>query len=168
MFANWRYTDVPKRIEDPAFILNQEPYRQAQILLAGGNFGCGSSREHAVWAMREWGFRAVIASSFGAIYHGNCVRNGILPVVLPDASVQTIADWVARDPRANRVTIDLPAETVTAAGAAYGFKIGDADKLMLLEGLDPIGVTLKREAEIAAFEQRDRARRPWVHAIGPS
>lgn len=168
MFANWRYTDVPKRVEDPAFILNRDPFRKAQILLAGTNFGCGSSREHAVWAMREWGFRAVIASSFGAIYYGNCVRNGILPVVLPDAAVEQIAAWVETAPEANLVAIDLPSQTVTAAGATHTFKIGEADKDMLLEGLDPIGVTLKRESQIAAFEQRDRQRRPWVHALGAS
>ncbi|MBM3514824.1 MAG: 3-isopropylmalate dehydratase small subunit [Alphaproteobacteria bacterium] len=168
MFANWRYTDVPRRVEDPAFVLNREPFRKAQILLAGTNFGCGSSREHAVWAMREWGFRAVIAPSFGAIYFGNCVRNGILPVVLAEADVARIAAWVEAAPDANHVSIDLPSQTVTAAGGSFRFQIGEADKLMLLEGLDPIGVTLKKEPEIAAFEARDRTRRPWVYELGRS
>ena len=168
MFANWRYTDVPKRVEDPGFVLNRDPYRKAQILLAGANFGCGSSREHAVWAMREWGFRAVIAPSFGAIYFGNCVRNGIVPIVLAEDAVQGIAAWVEGAPSANQVAIDLRAQSVTAAGATHAFKIGEADKEMLLDGLDPIGVTLKRQSQIAAFEAADRTRRPWVYAINPS
>jgi 3-isopropylmalate/(R)-2-methylmalate dehydratase small subunit len=168
MFANWRYTDVAARVADPEFILNRAPYDKAQILLSGENFGCGSSREHAVWAMREWGFRAVIAPSFGAIYYGNCIRNGILPVVLPDATVRSLAAWVAQDPSAHLVDIDLVSQFVHAAGASYAFKIGEADKEMLLEGLDPIGVTLKKEAAIAAFETRDRAARPWVYIAGPT
>jgi 3-isopropylmalate/(R)-2-methylmalate dehydratase small subunit len=168
MFANWRYTDVAARVENPEFILNQEPYRKAQILLSGSNFGCGSSREHAVWAMKEWGFRAVIAPSFGAIYYGNCVRNGILPVVLPDEAVQKIAAWVEQDPNANQVDIDLPSQKVHAAGEAYSFSIGESDKEMLLEGLDPIGVTLKKDPAIQAFEAKDRVQRPWVYINGPT
>jgi len=166
MFANWRYTDVPKRVADPAFVLNRQPFDKAQILLAGSNFGCGSSREHAVWAMKEWGFRAVIAPTFGAIYYGNCVMNGILPVKLPEADVQTIATWVEAAPATNKVKIDLPSQTVTAAGKTFKFPIGDSDKMMLLEGLDPIGLTLKKDAAIAAFEARDRTNRPWVYALG--
>jgi 3-isopropylmalate/(R)-2-methylmalate dehydratase small subunit len=168
MFANWRYTDVAARTPNPEFVLNRPPYDTAQILLAGANFGCGSSREHAVWAMKEWGFRAVIAPSFGAIYYGNCVRNGILPVVLPDAAVAAIAAWVEAAPAANLVEIDLPSQTVHAAGTAYAFTIGAADKEMLLEGLDPIGVTLKKDAAIQAFEAKDRAARPWVYISGPT
>ncbi len=168
MFANWRYTDVAARVENPEFILNQEPYRKAQILLSGSNFGCGSSREHAVWAMKEWGFRAVIAPSFGAIYYGNCVRNGILPVVLADDVVQKIAAWVESDPNANQVDIDLPSQKVHAGGEAYSFSIGESDKEMLLEGLDPIGVTLKRDPAIQAFEAKDRVARPWVYINGPT
>ncbi|MBL8644763.1 MAG: 3-isopropylmalate dehydratase small subunit [Rhodospirillaceae bacterium] len=168
MFANWRYSDVAARVENPEFILNRAPYRQAQILLSGANFGCGSSREHAVWAMKEWGFKAVIAPSFGAIYYGNCVRNGILPVVLPDDAVQAIAGWVEQDPAANQVDIDLPSQKVHAAGKSFSFSIGDSDKEMLLEGLDPIGVTLKRDPAIQAFEAKDRTARPWVYINGPT
>lgn len=168
MFANWRYSDVAARVENPDFILNQDPYRKAQILLSGANFGCGSSREHAVWAMKEWGFRAVIAPSFGAIYYGNCIRNGILPVVLPDDVVQSIAAWVEKDPGAHIVEIDLPAQKVRAAGAEFSFSIGESDKEMLLDGLDPIGVTLKKDAAIQAFEAKDRAARPWVYINGPT
>jgi 3-isopropylmalate/(R)-2-methylmalate dehydratase small subunit len=167
MFANWRYTDVAARAADPQFILNRAPYDKAQILLSGSNFGCGSSREHAVWAMKEWGFRAVIAPSFGAIYYGNCVRNGILPVVLPDETVRAIAAWVEQNAAANQVDIDLPSQKVHANGTAYAFTIGESDKEMLLEGLDPIGVTLKRDPAIQAFEAKDRAARPWVYISGP-
>jgi 3-isopropylmalate/(R)-2-methylmalate dehydratase small subunit len=168
MFANWRYTNVAARVENPDFILNREPYRKAQILLSGSNFGCGSSREHAVWAMKEWGFKAVIAPSFGAIYYGNCVRNGILPVVLPDDAVQKIAAWVEQDPAANQVDIDLPSQKVHAAGDTFSFSIGESDKEMLLEGLDPIGVTLKKDPAIQAFEAKDRVTRPWVYINGPT
>ncbi|MBL8629223.1 MAG: 3-isopropylmalate dehydratase small subunit [Rhodospirillaceae bacterium] len=168
MFANWRYTDVAARVENPEFVLNREPYRKAQILLSGANFGCGSSREHAVWAMKEWGFRAVIAPSFGSIYYGNCVRNGILPVVLPDDVVQKIAAWVESNPAANQVDIDLPSQKVHANGEAYSFSIGESDKDMLLEGLDPIGVTLKKDPAIQAFEAKDRIARPWVYINGPT
>jgi 3-isopropylmalate/(R)-2-methylmalate dehydratase small subunit len=168
MFANWRYTDVPARTANPDFVLNRAPYDKAQILLSGDNFGCGSSREHAVWAMKEWGFRAVIAPSFGAIYNGNCVRNGILPVVLADDVVRAIAAWVEANPTANHVEIDLPSQKVHAAGSAYAFSIGESDKDMLLEGLDPIGVTLKRDPAIQAFEAKDRMQRPWVYIHGPA
>ncbi|MSO98089.1 MAG: 3-isopropylmalate dehydratase small subunit [Rhodospirillaceae bacterium] len=168
MFANWRYSDVPKRVENPDFVLNHAPYNKAQILLSGDNFGCGSSREHAVWAMKEWGFKAVIAPSFGAIYYGNCVRNGILPLVLPDDAVRAMAAWVEQSPVVNMIEIDLPSQKVHAAGAVHSFKIGEANKDMLLEGLDPIGVTLKKDAAIQAFEAKDRAQRPWVYISGPT
>ncbi len=164
MFANWRYSDPVARVENPDFVLNKEPTRHAKILLAGANFGCGSSREHAVWAMAEYGFRAVIAPSFGAIYYGNCVVNGILPVVLPDTAVEALAKWTEADPAKNLITIDLPQQTVSGPPATlHRFEIGTADKEMLIEGLDPIGLTLKREPQIAAFEAKDRERRPWVY-----
>ncbi len=164
MFANWRYSDPVKRVENPDFVLNREPTKHAHILVAGANFGCGSSREHAVWAMAEYGFRAVIAPSFGAIYYSNCIRNGILPVRLPDDQVNALAAWVEADPAKNQITIDLPGQIVTGPpDARYIFEIAPGDKEMLLEGLDPIGVTLKREPQIAAFEAKDRATRPWVY-----
>jgi len=163
MFANWRYADVATRTPNPDFVLNKPPFDEAKILLAGANFGCGSSREHAAWAMREWGFRAVIAPSFGAIYHGNCIRNGILPVVLPDEAVRAMAAQVEQNPAAV-IAIDLPSQTVTAPdGSKHTFTIAAGDKDMLLEGLDPIGVTLKRDVAIQAFIAADRSHRPWVY-----
>jgi len=164
MFANWRYTESGGREENPDFILNQEPYRQARILLSGENFGCGSSREHAVWALAEWGIRAIITPKFGAIFYGNCVRNGILPVVLPNDVVKDIAAQVEADPEANTVTVNLNNCTVTAPdGAEHSFEIAPADREMLLEGLDAIAVTMKRDDEILAFQGRDRLQRPWIY-----
>ena len=164
MFANWRYTEPGGREENPEFILNQEPYRQAQILLSGENFGCGSSREHAVWALAEWGIRCIITPKFGAIFYGNCVRNGILPVVLDNAVVEAMAQQVQADPAANTIKVDLTACVVTAPdGTTHGFDIAPADREMLLEGLDAIAVTMKRDDEILAFQARDRLQRPWIY-----
>lgn len=164
LFAGWRYLAPGSREENPDFILNQEPYRRAQILLSGMNFGCGSSREHAVWALREWGIRAIVAPSFGAIFQGNCVRNGILPVVLPEKVVEEIARCVQEDPDAHRVTVDLTQCRVAVdGGEAHAFSIASADRDMLLEGLDAIALTMKRDDEILAFQARDRLRRPWIY-----
>lgn len=161
LFANWRYTDVALRVEDPDFVLNRPAYRAAPILLAGGNFGCGSSREHAVWALHEYGVRCIIAPSFGTIFQSNCVRNGILPVVLSEDETQALAALVGAVPGA-RLAIDLEARTVTPPGGpVLSFKIADGDREMLLEGLDLIGTTFKRQAQIDAFETGYRQTRPW-------
>jgi 3-isopropylmalate/(R)-2-methylmalate dehydratase small subunit len=163
LFAGWRYRTPGAREENPDFILNRTPYRRAQILLSGANFGCGSSREHAVWALHEWGIRAVIAPSFGAIFQGNCVRNGIVPVVLDNAIVERLAARVESDPESNRLTVDLVACEVRAGTDAFAFDIAPADREMLLEGLDAIAMTMKRDDEILAFQARDRLRRPWIY-----
>lgn len=164
MFANWRYTEPGGREENPDFVLNQEPYRQAQLLLSGDNFGCGSSREHAVWALAEWGIRCIITPKFGAIFYGNCVRNGILPVVLPNETVEELVSQVESDPANNTVKVDLTNCTVTAPdGSEYTFEIAPADQEMLLEGLDAIAVTQRRDDEILAFQARDRLNRPWIY-----
>lgn len=164
LFANWRYTEPGGREEDPDFILNREPYRQAQIILSGANFGCGSSREHAVWALAEWGIRCIVAPSFGAIFQGNCVRNGILPVVLDNAVVESLAEQVAADPVTNQITVNLEiCELAGPDGACYSFDISPTDREMLMEGLDAIAVTQKRDDEILAFQARDRLKRPWVY-----
>jgi len=164
LFAGWRYLEPGSRNENPEFILNQEPYRRAQILLSGANFGCGSSREHAVWALADWGIRAIIAPSFGAIFYGNCVRNGILPVVLPDERVQTLAAVVEEDPENHCITIDLDRCVVTGPDRLTdAFDIAPSDREMLMEGLDAIAVTMKYDDEILAFQARDRIRRPWIY-----
>lgn len=164
MFANWRYTEPGGREENPDFVLNQEAYRQAEILLSGDNFGCGSSREHAVWALAEWGIRAIITPGFGNIFYGNCVRNGILPVILPNEVVENIAAQVEADPANNKVTVDLTSCTVIAPdGSIHTFDIAPADQEMLLEGLDGIAITMRRDDDILAFQARDRRRRPWIY-----
>lgn len=165
MFANWRYSDPTKRVENPDFVLNRPAYRGAKVLIAGKNFGCGSSREHAVWAMAEYGFRAILAPSFGAIFHGNCVRNGILPVVLPEDLVAMFAEKVTLDPALNLIEIDLARQTVCVTdGAVHVFSVTRADKEMLMEGLDSVDLTLRRVGEIDAFARNDRTTRPWVYA----
>lgn len=167
MFANWRYTEPGGREEQADFILNQEPYRQAKIILSGDNFGCGSSREHAVWALHEWGIRAIIAPGFGNIFYGNCIRNGILPVVLANDVVENIAAQVEANPAHNLVNVNLTNCTVTAAdGLTHSFEIGSGDREMLLEGLDAIAVTQRRDDEILAFQARDRLKRPWIYLEG--
>ncbi len=164
LFAGWRYLKPGSREENPEFILNQEPYRQAQILLSGANFGCGSSREHAVWALSEWGIRCIIAPSFGAIFSGNCVRNGILPIELDNEIVEDLAAQIKTDPEGNKISIDLPRLSVTAPdGTSYPFSIPPADHEMLLQGLDSIAITQKRDPDILAFQQRDRQSRPWLY-----
>jgi len=164
LFAGWRYQAPGSREEDPEFVLNKEPYRHARILLSGLNFGCGSSREHAVWALHEWGVRAIIAPGFGGIFYSNCVRNGSLPVVLDNAAVEHIAALVAPNPAKNMVTVNLESRTVTAPdGTSHAFSIAPADRDMLLEGLDAIALTMKRDDEILAFQGRDRLRRPWIY-----
>jgi 3-isopropylmalate/(R)-2-methylmalate dehydratase small subunit len=164
LFAGWRYQAPGSREENPEFVLNRPPYRQARILLSGLNFGCGSSREHAVWALHEWGIRAVIAPSFGSIFQGNCVRNGIVPVVLDNAVVEDLGRQVESDPANRQVTVDLVQQVVVAPdGTRHAFTLPDADREMLLEGLDAIAVTMKRDAEILAFRDRDRSRRPWIY-----
>ncbi len=148
LFANRRYRPGT-RDPDPAFILNRPPFDKAKILLAGANFGCGSSREHAAWALAEWGIRSVIAPGFNPIFFGNAVRNGIVPVVLP---AQTIAAL------GQTVTVDL--ETMTAGG--HPFTLPPDARAMLMQGLDPIDLSLRHRAAIADWQARDRRLRPWA------
>ncbi len=163
-FEAWRYRSDGS--EAPDFVLNREPYCRAQILIAGRNFGCGSSREAAVWALAQFGIRAVLASSFGDIFFNNCFQNGVLPVVMEPAAIQTIARQVEADPARHQVTVDLVRSVVVAPdGAETAFRIDRLRRQALLEGLDDIGLTAKRVDEIAAFPARDRARRPWIYAV---
>jgi 3-isopropylmalate/(R)-2-methylmalate dehydratase small subunit len=164
LFAGWRYTTIGGRDPDPGFVLNQPAYAGTQILLSGENFGCGSSREHAAWALLEYGIRAVVAPSFAPIFHGNCVRNGILPVRLDAASVARLAAAVAPDPQGRPLTVDLLQRRVTGPdGLEFGFEIDREEREVLLEGLDAIDLTLKHRDAIAAFHARDREQRPWIY-----
>lgn len=148
LFAGQRY--IEGRRPKPDFILNQPKYAQATILLSGKNFGCGSSREHAVWALKEYGFRAIIAESFGDIFYNNCVRNGILPVQLSATTIQALG---------RNVEIDLMAQTVNG----HSFDIPAGDKTMLAQGLDPIALTLLEADAIEAYFLADKVARPWLY-----
>ena len=145
----------------PDFMLNQPAYAKAGILVAGPNFGCGSSREHAPWALADFGFRCVIAPSFADIFYNNCFNNGLLPIVLPQEAVDRLVDEARGG---NHVfTIDLYAQTVSApSGATFAFEIDAGRKLKLLEGLDDIGMTLTRDEDIAAFERTRKLQTAWL------
>jgi 3-isopropylmalate/(R)-2-methylmalate dehydratase small subunit len=164
LFAGWRYTEVGGREQDPDFVLNNPAYTGSVILLGGENFGCGSSREHAVWALAEYGFRAVIAPSFAPIFQNNCVRNGVLPLVLSAEIVDRLAAAVAVEPQTRLITIDLPNQRVIEpSGVEAEFDIGAEAKEMLVHGLDVIALTLKRGPEIATFRAADQVKRPWAY-----
>jgi 3-isopropylmalate/(R)-2-methylmalate dehydratase small subunit len=157
LFHELRYD--PAGQELPGFLLNREPYRKATLLLSGPNFGCGSSREHAPWALLDFGIRCVIAPSFADIFFNNCFANGILPVVLPAEAVAQLA--TAEGP----LTVDLPAQTVQAGSLTFTFQIEPARKAALLEGMDEIKRSEANLADIEAYETRRRAEAPWL-AIG--
>lgn len=164
LFAGWRYTAIGGREPNPQFVLNQPAYAGTRVLLSGENFGCGSSREHAVWALLEYGIRAVLASSFSPIFYSNCIRNGILPVRLPTDAIASIAAAVAAAPQTRRVTVDLvDRRVVSPDGSIHEFTIEPEAREMLLEGLDAIDLTLKSRDDIAVFQARDRLRRPWIY-----
>ena len=166
LFAGWRYTAIGGREPDPGFVLNDPAYRGATILLGGENFGCGSSREHAVWALAEYGFRAIVAPSFNPIFRNNCHRNGVLAACSPLDVIKRLADWIAVDPQARPLTIDLDAQRIWAGDKlSAAFEIGAAAKQRLLSGLDDIGLTLTLADEIEAFIEGDRAARRIAEQI---
>ena len=165
LFADWRLRADGQ--PNPEFILNRAPYDQARILLADRNFGCGSSREGAPKALRDWGIRAVIAPSFGGIFFNNCFRNGVLPVELPIEQVKAIAAEVEASGGASPVSVDLEAQTITSpSGRQHAFRSPPALRAMMLAGLDEVAMTLSRGAQIAAYRTRDRVKRPWVYHPG--
>ncbi len=161
LFAGWRYSEG--RTPDPGFVLNQPGYSNATIILGGDNFGCGSSREHAVWALAEYGIRVILAPGFGGIFFNNCIANGLLPVVLPDKDIQALAEAVKADPAANLVTVNLEVLAVGCGELGFSFNLPEEARHMLLNGLDPIALTLEQSDLIDDFERRDRAIRPWAH-----
>ena len=169
LFDDWRYLDhgepgqdCSQRPLNPDFVLNQPRYQGASILLARKNFGCGSSREHAPWALLDYGFRVVIAPSFADIFFNNCFKNGILPIVLEEQKVEQLFREVhARE--GYRLTVDLEAQTVTTpAGESFAFEVDPFRKRCLLEGLDDIGLTLEHADDIRAYEQRRQQQAPWL------
>ena len=169
LFDEWRYLDhgepgMDNRIrpQNPDFVLNFPRYQGAQILLARENFGCGSSREHAPWALDDYGFRVVIAPSFADIFFNNCYKNGLLPIVLP-AEVMDRLFAGCEASEGYRLTVDLAAQTVTTPqGDSFGFDITEHRKHCLLNGLDEIGLTLRHAGEIRAFEENRRQTQPWL------
>jgi 3-isopropylmalate/(R)-2-methylmalate dehydratase small subunit len=169
LFDELRYLDSGEPGQDcsgrplnPDFALNEERYNGASILLARTNFGCGSSREHAPWALDGYGFRVVIAPSFADIFYNNCFKNGLLPVILTEQQVSGLFDELYREP-GYQLTIDLTEQTaVTAGGCSYGFEIDEFRKQCLLQGLDEIGLTLQHAPAIKRYEERRAERHPWV------
>ena len=165
LFAPWRYLDPDARTANPDFALNQSEYSGASILLAGDNFGCGSSREHAVWALMESGFRAVIAPSFATIFRNNALRNGLLTVALAQRDLDELVAWVSGDPAANTIQLDLEACTIESDPEKEKkvFSVDATARDMLLKGLDEIGLTEQSMDLVTRFEEQDQAQRPWVY-----
>jgi 3-isopropylmalate/(R)-2-methylmalate dehydratase small subunit len=160
LFAELRYDEEGRPLPD--FVLHKPPYTDAKILIAGENFGCGSSREHAPWALLDFGFRCIVAPSFADIFYNNCFKNGILPIVLPQSEIDKLIDDAARGDNA-RLTIDLEAQEIRGPdGGAIHFEVDPHRKRCLMEGLDDIGLTLEKADAIAAFEQQNAASRPWA------
>jgi len=170
LFDEWRYLDHGEPGQDPAtrkpnpdFVLNQPRYAGASILLARDNFGCGSSREHAPWALEQFGFRALIAPSFADIFFNNCFKNGVLPIVLPESQVAKLFDEVAAFP-GYRLTVDLPRQVVVKPdGSELAFDVQPFRKFCLVNGFDDIALTLRHADKIRAFEAERLARMPWLN-----
>ncbi|MFQ5936649.1 MAG: 3-isopropylmalate dehydratase small subunit [Acidiferrobacterales bacterium] len=169
LFDSWRYLDHgepgrdnSKRPLNPDFVLNDKRYQSARILLARENFACGSSREHAVWALLDYGLRVVISPSFADIFYNNCFKNGVLPIVLDNEVVDRLFKEVEATPGYS-LAVDLPAQTVTTpAGESFAFAVDEFRKHCLLNGLDDIGLTLQHADEVTAYEERRRAEAPWL------
>lgn len=160
LFSEMRYREDGS--ENPDFVLNKDAYRKAEILVAGDNFGCGSSREHAPWALLDYGIRCVISTSFADIFYNNCFKNGILPIVVSPDDLKKLMDDAERGANAT-LTIDLVNQVIKGPdGGSVSFEIDPFKKHCLLNGLDDIGLTLEKASEIAAFETRNAADRPWA------
>ena len=162
LFSEWRYTSIPDRTPNDEFILNREPFNRSVILITGDNFGCGSSREHAVWALQEWGIKAVIGSTFGSIFYGNCIRNGLLPIQLSPHDLQKLIDFVEKDPESNQILIDLETLNINFGSSEINFEFDKKYQASLLEGLDEIQQTLKLNDEISSFEEKHLEQNPWL------
>ncbi len=157
LFALWR--------RDPGFVLSRPGWERTEILVSGANFGCGSTREHACWALSGFGIRVLVAASYGEVFRDNCVRNGILPVVAAPEPLERLRALLREAPGPVRLRVDLPAGRVAAPGLDVGFDLPPADRLALLEGLDEVGLTLREADAIAAWERTEAAARPWHQAM---
>lgn len=159
LFDEMRYNDNGGEIAD--FVLNKDQYRKAGILIAGDNFGCGSSREHAPWALLDFGIRCIVAPSFADIFYNNCFKNGILPITLPQAQVDAL---MASAEKASSITINLPEQKIVDGNNVYEFEVDAFRKECLLNGFDDIGLTLKNQDAIADFESKNKSQTPWLYA----
>ncbi len=161
LFDEMRYDDNGN--EKPDFVLNRDEYRNAEILITGENFGCGSSREHAPWALLDFGFRCVIAPSFADIFYNNCFKNGILPLRLPQEQVDLLMERAQEFP-GEPITVDLQNQVITAGNHKFEFELESFRKHCLLNGLDDIGLTLEKSKAIETFETKDREKRSWLYS----
>ncbi len=160
LFSEWRYNDDGS--DNPDFVLNQPAYKDAKIIVAGDNFGCGSSREHAPWALKDFGITCVISTQFGDIFYNNCFQNGVLPVVVSPEDLEKLMDDAARGANAT-LTVDLEAQEIRGPdGGVVRFEIDPFKKHCLLNGLDSVGLTLEKADAIESFEDKHQAERPWV------
>ena len=157
LFFEMRYDDQGKIIDN--FILNQEPFNQSKILIAGKNFGCGSSREHAPWALLDFGITCVISSSFADIFYSNCFKNGILPIILDEEKIKEISEYANRK---EQISVDLNDEKIIYGNNEILFKIDSFKKKCLLEGLDDIALSLKKSKKIESFEKNLKEKKPWI------
>ncbi len=157
LFFEMRYDDNGNEIKD--FVLNQNPFSKSKILIAGKNFGCGSSREHAPWALLDFGITCVISSSFADIFYSNCFKNGILPIILDDEKIKELSEYANRK---EEISIDLSEEKIIYGNSEVNFKIDSFKKKCLLEGLDDIALSLKRSDKIQTFENDLKGRKPWI------
>ena len=157
LFYEMRYDEKGKLVKD--FILNNEPYKNSKILLAGKNFGCGSSREHAPWALLDFGIRCVISSSFADIFYNNCFKNGILPIVLEEKFIRELSDYSKRK---DEVCVNLPNQEIKYGNKLINFKIDEFKKKCLLEGLDDIGLSLNKIKDIEKYENTTLSSKPWI------
>ncbi|TGK14696.1 3-isopropylmalate dehydratase small subunit [Leptospira fluminis] len=163
LFHDWRYLDDAGTAPNPEFSLNQQRYQGASVLLTRDNFGCGSSREHAPWALEDFGFRAIIAPSYADIFYNNCFKNGILPVVLKTEEVEELFQSIGKTPGA-RIKIDLDKQNVISPeGKVYSFEVDSFRKYCLFNGLDDIGLTLQHADKIGLFEEKNRKEEPWLY-----
>ena len=157
LFFEMRYDDSGNKIKD--FILNQQPYNKSKILIAGKNFGCGSSREHAPWALLDFGITCVISSSFADIFYNNCFKNGILPIILKEEKIKELSEYFKRQ---EEIEIDLNEEKILFGNNEFKFDIDSFKKKCLLEGLDDIALSLEKSKKIASFETEIRNKKPWI------
>ena len=158
LFHDWRYLDLHEQEANPDFALNKPEYKGASVLVTRENFGCGSSREHAPWALADFGFKVIIATSFADIFYGNCINNQLLPITLPSAQMDQVFDAIAKNTSV-KIDIDLPSQTVSVADNTFRFEIAEHHKNNLIKGLDAIGQTLEFDEKISAFEANRSA---WV------